>query len=180
MFPAPEVFRIRAGRSRDSAFDEVSTDHIIDRRVLIRVDALHQVAAPGFEMVYPGFECVPVTPYFRNGKLSPPAIVHIKLDGLFRPRSSSSDAETSTHRNRIMAVSKNIGFYANHIPGNALRCKPACILLHFRLHAFNDYSSPSVSVRCSHFSISASLINDGTDRRPLPRWCGWSRVRANG
>src|SRR6185437_14137487 len=80
---------VSAGRACRSGFNEVGADEVIDSRVGLGLDALEQVAMPGFEMIDPALDLEAVAAKFSHAEHGEPAVVDQRLHGDFDPVSGS-------------------------------------------------------------------------------------------
>ena len=95
-----------------------------------------QIMPPGFEMIDPGENGVLIAAQFCHSEFTVPAVIHQSQHWYFPPGRFTRLAILQNAAQRIMAVSKSIGFHGHDFAHGALDSEPPAI--HCRADPFNN------------------------------------------
>ena len=144
--------RISAQCSPGSLVYKLRANQVIDSRIALCLDAFQQVASPGFKVIHPSLNFVPVASQLADPKRRFPPIVHQRFHRNLRPLVGALPVRKQRSRNRIMAIRKDVGFNVHLIAdGPFSRETPA---IHLWGNSFNDDASASVRSLCCHGCIT--------------------------
>ena len=148
--------------------NQIGANQVVHRRIALRLDALQQVAPPGFKMVDPALHLEAVAAHFAHAERARPAVVavHNGVHGDFDPMIGTLAMRQQAGGNGIVAVSKDVGFHANQVANGAFCGETSAI--DGGGDAFKNDAFASVRFGHCHGSTALSLYP----------FCCWNRRSA--